>query len=69
MDNKFNIKKEIDKMEQILEQVIKEECKEKSQEELIDKICKLTKENINLKAQNQALIMQFFLKGDNNQWN
>lgn len=68
MDNKFNIKKEIDKMEQILEQVIKEECKEKSQEELIDKICKLTKENINLNAQNQALIMQF-LKGDNNQWN
>lgn len=67
MDKEFNINKEIEKMEQILEQVIKKSCKEKSQEELIDKICKLTKENINLKAQNQALIMQFFLKGDDKQ--
>ena len=67
MDNKFNIKKEIDKMEQILEQVIKEECKEKSQEELIDKICKLTKENLKLKAQNETLIKKLFLKGDDKQ--
>lgn len=44
----FNINKEIEKMEQILEQVIKENCKEKTQEELIDKIYKLTKENIKL---------------------
>lgn len=69
MENKFNIEKEIEKMEQILENIIKENCKEKTQEELTDKICKLTKENINLKAQNQALTMQFFLKGDDNQWN
>lgn len=67
MENKFNIKKEIEKMEQTLKQIIKEDCKEKSQEELIDKICKLIKENINLESQNQALIMQFFLKGDDKQ--
>ena len=67
MDNKFNIKKEIEKMEQMLEQVIEEECKEKSQKELIDKICKLTKENINLKAQNKVLRKELFLKGDDNQ--
>lgn len=67
MDNEFNIEKEIEKMEQMLEQVIKEECKEKSQEELIDKICKLTKENIKIKTENQTLIMELFLKGDNNQ--
>lgn len=36
-------------------------------EKEIEEIYKLTKENINLKTQNQALIMQFFLKGDNNQ--
>ena len=63
----FNINKEIEKMEQILEKIIKEDCKEKTQEELTDKIYKLTKENIKLEAQNQALIKQFFLKGDNNQ--
>lgn len=67
MDKEFNIEKEIEKMEQMLENIIKENCKEKTQEELIDKIYKLTKENINLKAQNQALIMQFFLKGDDKQ--
>lgn len=67
MNKEFNIKKEIEKMEQTLEQVIKENCKEKTQEELIDKICKLTKENIDLNSQNQALIMLFFLKGDDNQ--
>ena len=63
----FNINKEIDKMEQILEKVIKKSCKEKSQEELIDKICKLTKENLKLKAQNETLIKKLFLKGDDNQ--
>lgn len=63
MDNK----KEIEKMYQRLENIIKKDCKEKTQEELIDKIYKLIKENINLKAQIQALIMQFFLKGDDKQ--
>lgn len=63
----FNIYKEIEKMEQILEQIIKEDCKEKSQEELIDKICKLTKKNLKLKAQNETLIKELFLKGDDKQ--
>ncbi len=67
MENKFNIEKEIEKMEKILEQVIKEYCKEKSQEELIDKICKLTKENLKLKAQNETLIKKLSLKGDDKQ--
>lgn len=67
MENKFNMEKEIEKMEQILEKIIKEDCKEKTQEELTDKIYKLTKENIKLEAQNQALIKQLLLKGDDKQ--
>ena len=63
----FNINKEIEKMDQILKQVIKECSKEESQEELIDKIYKLTKENLKLKTQNEILIKELFLKGDNNQ--
>ena len=61
----MNLEKEIKKMEEMLEKVTKENCKEKTKEELIEKIYKLTKENIELKSQNKALIIEFFLKGDN----
>lgn len=68
MDMEF-IDEETKKLEKTLEQVIKENCKEKTQEELINKICKLTKENIKIKAENQTLIMELFLKGDEDKWN
>lgn len=61
----MNLEKEIKKIEEKLEIVIKENCKEKTKEELIEKICKLTKENIELKSKNMAILTQLFLKGDN----
>lgn len=61
----MNLEKEIEKIKKTLEIVIKENCKEKTQEELIEKIIKLTKENIELKSRNMALIKNLLLKGDN----
>lgn len=52
-------------MEETLKIAIKENCKEKTKEELIEKIYKLTKENIELKSRNMAILTELFLKGDN----
>ena len=63
----MNLEKEIEKMEKTLEIVMKENYKEKTQEELIEKIIKLTKENIELKSKNMTLIKNLFLKGENDE--